>query len=789
MAEVFRAKPLNARDPDNYLAVKRILPHLAEDDEFIAMFIDEARLTVQLRHPNVVQIYELGQFQSSHYIAMEFIAGMDLLALQKHVRRQKTTVDLDMASHIICEVARGMDYVHQKTDENGNPLGIIHRDISPQNVLVSWNGEVRIIDFGIAKAASQSTHTQAGVLKGKYGYMSPEQVRGGVVLDGRSDIFSIGTLFWELLTNRRLFRAANQYEVMAMIGDPEIVAPSEVNPSIPPELDQIVLRALAPEREDRYQRAGELARDLEAYLKNQKPPYHGSQLTTWMRSAFAEEYAQEHEKREVFRQINSAEDVQRMVVAAYGEGGHDGDEEAEEATQIWDVDVLPDVDQDLNAFVDEHTVVQAGGLEHFLGEDWTQDEEELTRVEGEWAHVPDTVEEEIEAVPQGGFEVEPTSLTVDAVPLSLRTSDLGAAPTPPQGVAYAHGSPMPGRRAAQRGLRPGAFLPANQVVSRRRILAALAALGLAMVLLVSVFVVGINEGESGTARGAALVQVHPAHDLEIKIDGAVVGTSSPLQLDDIPPGQYRVSIVHDGYFPWEGEVNVEAGGVAELSVDLGALAELSLTWEGDMPAALELFVEGEPIPVSRTGARVQVPRGEVLIEAYSPEIRPLRQRVRVETGQVTEEVLRWDPPLLVHLAGDPALEVEINGQPLGNLEILLQDLSPRRLYLLKVGDVETVLGYPEIGKDRLTVEELQEFAGRTAEDYGWLSVNTGSGRWHLFIDDVDTGLATPISEEERIPVAAGSRVLGLQRGDQRFHVPVRVHPGETTNARPELRGR
>ena len=185
MAEVFKAKSFGVEGFEKILAIKRILPSMAEDADFIEMFIDEAKICGQLNHANICQIFELGRVDDSHFIAMEYVWGKDLLQIQNRFRKLRQTMKPEMAAFIAAKMCEGLDYAHKKKDAAGRPLGIIHRDISPQNILVSYDGELKIIDFGIAKAASRSSKTQAGVLKGKFGYMCPEQVRG-LPLDRRS---------------------------------------------------------------------------------------------------------------------------------------------------------------------------------------------------------------------------------------------------------------------------------------------------------------------------------------------------------------------------------------------------------------------------------------------------------------------------------------------------------------------------------------------------------------------------------------------------------------------------
>lgn len=302
MAEVFKAKSFGVEGFEKIFAVKRILPSLAEDSVFIDMFIDEAKICGQLNHANICQIFELGRVGDSHFIAMEYIWGKDLLQIQNRFRKNRELMKPEMAAFIVAKLCEGLDYAHKKRDPNGNPLHIIHRDISPQNVLMSYEGEIKIIDFGIAKAASRSSQTQAGVLKGKFGYMSPEQVRGKA-LDRRSDVFAIGTILYELLTADRLFTGDSDFETLEKVRNVNVPPPSRVNPAIPAELDRIILKSLAAEIEERYQWAGEMHEDLQAFLMGFDPVYTAKQLATFMRTTFATEMRREQEILDEQRQI------------------------------------------------------------------------------------------------------------------------------------------------------------------------------------------------------------------------------------------------------------------------------------------------------------------------------------------------------------------------------------------------------------------------------------------------------------------------------------------------------
>src|SRR3954470_6428918 len=260
MAEVFKAKSYGVEGFEKIIAIKRILPTMGEDRDFIKMFIDEAKICGQLNHANICQIFELGRIDDSHFIAMEYIWGKDLLQIQNRFRRIRKNMTVQMAAFLASKMCEGLDYAHRKKDATGRPLNIIHRDVSPQNVIVSYEGECKVIDFGIAKAASRSSKTQAGVLKGKFGYMSPEQV-GGKPLDQRADIFAIGTILYELLTNERLFLGESDFATLEKVRNAAVPPPSTVNKEIPPALDKIILKGLAKESDQRYQWASEMHDD------------------------------------------------------------------------------------------------------------------------------------------------------------------------------------------------------------------------------------------------------------------------------------------------------------------------------------------------------------------------------------------------------------------------------------------------------------------------------------------------------------------------------------------------
>ncbi|NOK38877.1 protein kinase [Corallococcus exercitus] len=299
MAQIYLARRPGSDAPDKLLVLKRILPHLSENDEFVRMFLDEARIAARLAHPNVVQIYDLGAEGDTFFIAMEYIHGVDARRLWKRSETAGRPLPVPLVCRILLEACAGLDYAHKKTDATGRPLDIVHRDVSPQNILVTFDGGVKVVDFGIAKAADQATVTRSGVLKGKYSYMSPEQAAGQRV-DRRSDVFALGVVLHELLTGGRLFKRPSDMLTLSAVAECHVPVPSQVAPRVPVELDAIVLKALAKEPDARYQHAQELQRALEGWLASQPQPCGTTaDLAAFMRELYADRLSEEARSGEV----------------------------------------------------------------------------------------------------------------------------------------------------------------------------------------------------------------------------------------------------------------------------------------------------------------------------------------------------------------------------------------------------------------------------------------------------------------------------------------------------------
>ncbi len=279
MAEVFLAKHTGAESIEKLLVVKRVLPTFARSAKFVSMFVDEAKLAMRLNHPNIVQVYAFEQVRGEFLLAMEFVDGLDLGRLLSAARRKNRRIPYAIAALIVLEVAKGLDYAHNRKDESGAPMEIVHRDVSPQNVLVSYDGAVKIADFGIARARMISEET--GVIKGKFSYMSPEQARGQRV-DRRSDVYALGVLLAELLMNRSMYPGLVGMEILEQVRDGKTTSPRAVDPEVPEELDAIAARAMAPDREERYQTCRSLAGALSRWLHSQEELHDAAQLEAFL---------------------------------------------------------------------------------------------------------------------------------------------------------------------------------------------------------------------------------------------------------------------------------------------------------------------------------------------------------------------------------------------------------------------------------------------------------------------------------------------------------------------------
>ncbi|AKF09782.1 serine/threonine protein kinase [Sandaracinus amylolyticus] len=309
MAEILLAKLIGPGGFERAVVVKRVLPHLARQSEFRDMFLDEARIVARIRHPNVVDVSELGQEGRELFMVMEYLAGESVGGLMRRVAGRDSRLDPALAAYVIAEAAAGLHAAHELRSEDGMPLGVVHRDVSPQNVFLTYDGAVKVLDFGIAKFMDRSVETHTGQVKGKFAYMSPEQCCAEK-LDARSDVFSLGILLWELLTGSRLFQRPNELLVWKAIVEDAVPSASarleELGaPPLAPALERIVAKALSRDKSARYASAEALRRDLLAFARTIDPEQRGrEQLAALMRDVFPDRI---HQKDEMLRRVRAGD--------------------------------------------------------------------------------------------------------------------------------------------------------------------------------------------------------------------------------------------------------------------------------------------------------------------------------------------------------------------------------------------------------------------------------------------------------------------------------------------------
>ncbi len=313
MAEVYLAKSNGANGVSKFVAVKRILPQYSDNDEFIDMFKEEAKVAINLNHSNIVSIYDFGIEKGQFFLVMEYVEGRNLRQILNELKKANKSINIEQAVYIVKEAAAGLDHAHRCTDsKSGKPLNITHRDMSPQNIMISFEGESKVIDFGIAKAEKESEATKAGTLKGKFAYMSPEQSEG-LPIDPRTDVFALGIILWELLANDRLFTGSNEAAILRKVRECQIPPIRKINPLVPPELERIVMKALAKDKNVRYQTAANLQKDLNRFLNMQYPDFASQDFSSFIKDCFKHAFAEGREKLVQYGKIENAADFLAMT--------------------------------------------------------------------------------------------------------------------------------------------------------------------------------------------------------------------------------------------------------------------------------------------------------------------------------------------------------------------------------------------------------------------------------------------------------------------------------------------
>jgi hypothetical protein len=584
MAEVFKAKAFGVEGFERILAIKRILPNMADDDEFINMFVDEARIAVQLSHANIVQIYELGKFDNQYYIAMEYVAGKDLRFILDHVRKKKELLPLPASAFIVSKICEGLDYAHRKADPTGRPLNVIHRDVSPQNILVSYEGAVKITDFGIAKAEDRASKTQAGVLKGKFGYMSPEQVRG-LEIDHRSDIFAVGILMYEMITGKRLFLGESDFSTLEKVRNADVPLPSQVNPKVSPELERIMMKTLAKERDDRYQWGSELHDDLQQFLIEDNTIYNAKRCSSLLQTEFKLDIDAEMAKMEEFMKVQAPQNAEAMA----------GVEQARAAPFKTDPGAATSGEKTMifeSAMAAHQNVATEIAPENVGHQGWQG---------------------------SGGPGLRPGN---DARTGSVVLQGGPRSSLQPRPSYTGHGS-QEGSGGQQKHL--GA------------IIIAIAAFLAALILLV-VLLAGPN-GDVGTI----VITSTPTDQVDLYLDGNIIGSKTPLTRNDITVGEHILLARGNGFADRAYRFELVAGNPAVINVELERIAPPPPTNDAMIevvtdPPGASVRIGGLPQGVTPLTMKNQDPSRPVILEIVKDGYQTITQSVTFLRGQKTTTV-------------------------------------------------------------------------------------------------------------------------------------------------------
>ncbi|MBF5045506.1 protein kinase [Aggregicoccus sp. 17bor-14] len=724
MAEIFIAKEFGIEGVERILAIKKILPTMAEDQEFITMFIDEARISLQLNHANIVHIHELGKYEDNYFIAMEYVSGRDVRTLIERFRKRRTTMPTAQAVFVASKICEGLDYAHRRKDSRGRDLQIIHRDVSPQNMLISYEGEVKIIDFGIAKAANRSQKTQAGILKGKFGYMSPEQVRGQPI-DRRSDVFAVGVILFEMLTGEKLFVGESDFSTLEKVRNAEVPLPTRLNPQIPADLERVLLKALARDPNERYQWASELQEDLLRFLRTGDSVYSSKTLAGFMKESFADDLQREADRMERYSSITGPDDVQRSVSAAQTEreatpskrqslpepasgelgvpdtSSEAGDSSADK-TQIFDPtasEAVPEPSPDaspgpVSVFVENQDAdlgAASGTSEPRVAESAPGGGEagesaELAEAVGRprqqvvlgapgasapaetvIGRAPSRRSPDAGATRRRARSEEPAAPATEAAPVAEATAEVDASatqnPVPAADAAAPTARPEPAPRSPPR--RTPAF--SLRSLSRKQV-----ALGVGAVLLVVAAALPLFVG--GRETGDVLVLVRPATGAQVQIDGRTVTPNAVAQL---PLGRHRVVASAPGFERLERELLVaDAATPPVLELNLVPTPQVQ---PPETPAATvaERAAPAAPRAEAATGGKPAA--------AASTADRAPAAAVHPAGPSTAKPVLSAPSTFVAIFVGEPGAEVQVDGKPVGKTpEARLANLAVGRRYAFTV---------------------------------------------------------------------------------------------------------
>jgi len=803
MAEVFKAKAFGVEGFERLVAVKRILPNIAEDEEFITMFIDEAKIAVQLSHANIAQIFDLGKADEAFFIALEFIQGKDLRAIYDRCKQAPVdgspAMPLAQACFIIMKACEGLDYAHNKKDQGGSELHLVHRDVSPQNILISYEGEVKLIDFGIAKAAGKASKTQQGILKGKFGYMSPEQVRG-LPLDRRSDIFSVGICLYEMLTAERLFVGESDFSTLEKVRNVEILPPSTYNRRIPEELERIVLKALAKDVEDRYQNAIDLHDDLQAFMYTAGEFYARKDLGAWMKRVYDDEIKSEQQKLESYQRLpaiitpapTSSNDRARrpsggMPVAPPPPPAQAMSQRPSQQLQAVSPSGAPPLlSRPPEPALEGHTAdakkpprngkhanghanghADSNGA-HAADLNW-DDEELATNIYDEGESADDSIVSDMPVRP----DLSRVPLSADGAPVPASPR----APTPSRGVPEAMPTKLTSKPPGSGLGDLDASISGTDMRAHRRrtegppimLLVGIGAVVLAAFAVVSGYLY------LGSRPGQIQITSEPAGGVQILVNNERVPVDGTPTIISRPPGSYSLLVQHEGYVPYSEQIELKSREVLKKHVPLEPLTS-GTGFKLAEPIGAQVYLDGKLLE-GQTPLQVQsVMPGKHKVEVRGPygawieditldagkmtELHPVFPNAPGITAPIApsrpELTTRQDPP---HDVLEPVRRNP--GSPVAEREPASDPVPPRERTPRTGGKHRLAETQEDPEPAPVAARNPDRAPDRNAErpaagGEGYLRIN--SKPWtNISIDGKDTGMHTP---QTHIKLSAGShRVL------------------------------
>jgi eukaryotic-like serine/threonine-protein kinase len=616
MATVHRAKERGIEGFERIVALKRLLPHLAEDASFVKSFVREAKLASMLQHANVVQLYELGRVGTVYFISMEYIDGRDVRRILRQARKVTGPPTINVTVSLLIQVCDALDYAHTRHDEDGTPLSIVHRDVSPSNLLVTRSGHLKVIDFGIAKAQSSQLRTATGRVKGKLAYMAPEAI-SGKELDARSDIFSAGVIAHELLTARPLFASKNEYQTLIKVQRGDVLPPSTFNQACPPELDAIVLRALSRDPDTRFHSAAEMRDELHGVRIKYALSATNREVASWSEWAFSLEAPGNNFSGPVVTDSLAGMSQSRspLVPGAIPQGLAPGQSGSQRVLPLRAPTGAEGVPQPMAAAHDDADADVAWGGGHEGGGQPVV-LEDVPDVSSKYPAVPHGVAAATAAA-MGEPRIEPSArptVVGHAIPSELRARSSQPPPSWPQGssqdavpsrprgsTSSEFSSPVPvaGDDTTRTPLVDATGFGAGVVAGGKKghlVRNVVIALIAAVAAAAAVYVVMERTGKEPTAApqartGKLKFAIEPA-DATVRIAGVAPHTGSPWAVD-LEPGQVQVEIKKDGYKTYVTSLDLSAGETQVLRImleqaDEKHLATISID---STPAGLVAFLD------------------------------------------------------------------------------------------------------------------------------------------------------------------------------------------------------